>query len=161
MIMGRLQKKKIDKILQMLGQNFTGLEISKEVGCSISTVYRIKKMHACITPKSVESSNYRINVELAKALCDVLLTLEFLPFLSEENIGCMTRDIAKNLITRLAEIDPKLVRSVLEDSSYYDYLRPIIIAKPVELEQQDIFFRREWIELLRKYWPDILAEFIV
>jgi len=43
--MGRLQKKKIDKIQQMLEQDFTGAEISKAAGCSISTVYRIKKNH--------------------------------------------------------------------------------------------------------------------
>lgn len=159
MIMGRLQKKKIDKILQMLGQGFTGPEISKEVGCSISTVYRIKKDNLS-APKSVESDNYRINIELAKALYEVLLTLEFMPLLGEENIEYMTRSIAIKLTKRIVGIDSQLIRSVLENSDYYDFLRSLIIAKPMELEQNDISFRKEWIGLLRKHWPQKLAELV-
>lgn len=159
MIMGRLQKKKIDKILQMLVQGFTGSEISTAVGCSISTVYRIKKDNLS-APKSVESDNYRVDIELAKALYEVFLILEFMPLLGEENIEGMTRSIAIKLTKRIAGIDSKLIRSVLENSNYYDFLRSLIIAKPMELEQNDISFRKEWIEFMRIHWPQKLADLV-
>lgn len=84
------------------------------------TVYRIKKDHI-LTPKAVDSINSRIVVELAKALYNVVLGLEFLPLIGEENIEEMTRDIAKNFTVRLAEKEPRCMRSVLGNSGYYDY----------------------------------------
>lgn len=157
--MGRLPKKKIDIVVQMLKQGYTASEISKKALCSESTVYRVKKEYLGL-PKTPESVNSRITKELIKTIYSMLLILEFSFVLDEEDIEDITRDVAKTLTKKLAETDTKLAKNALLDSGYYENIKPLLITKPTELSKRDTRFRGEWILILRKYWPETLAELV-
>jgi len=153
---GRLPKCKVDRLAEMLKQGYTLKEIAKEVHCSESTVSRIKK-YAETKPMTIESVASLLSIESIKAQYRTLEMLDVQPGCDKESAELLVRELGKDLTQQLMQIDTDLARKILKETRFYEYqIEPILVSR----KDEERILRQEWIDLLRKYWPEKLAELI-
>jgi len=157
--MGRLHKSKVDRLTEMLRQGYTLGEIAKEVRCSESTICRFKKRIEA-GPRMIEGANSQILLESVNTLYKILQILENASSLGEKHEEDIMRGLAREMTDRLANIDPDLTERMLEDSGYYNGIRFVLTLDTAELDENDMRFRKEWIDLLRKHYPKKLADVV-
>ncbi len=82
--------------------------------------------------------------------------------IDEENVRDLIRTVSKDFTSTLADINPQIVKKILDDSVYYnDWIKPTILLENTDqLNDNDKHYRREWIDLLKKYYPVKLAEIV-
>jgi hypothetical protein len=155
--MGRLTKETRDKIKDMLEKDYTAKEIKKELNCSESSIYRIKKQLKAKAP-TTSIIDSQIYVLFGQLLYNIVYLLEFSPYFDAEIIVSLTRDIALELTKKLVGLDKQLGEKTFFESIYYQYVENYLITNG-ELSKKEAQFRSKWIELLKKYYPEKLVEF--
>lgn len=150
--MGRLPKSKVDKMIELIKEGYTIKEVAKKVGCSESTVSRIKKRLETV-PEVDDEAN--LQAIILKVLYRILEILELSFRLEEETAELLVRPQAIEFTEQLMKIDPVLTKKALEESGFYEFH-----VKPILIEKEDRNSRREWIVLLKRYCPEKLAEII-
>jgi hypothetical protein len=151
--MGRLPKSKVDKVIEMIRDQYTIKETAEKVGCSESTVSRIKKRLETVQEGDSEMD---LPVVMVKTLYRMLEIMELSFTLKGETVDLFVRPLAKEFTEHLMRIDPTLAKRALEESGFYEYC-----IKPILIEKEDQALRREWIDFLKRYYPERLAELII
>jgi len=93
---------------------------------------------------------------MVKIMYKILEIVELSFALNEDVVELLVRPVAKEFTEQLMKINPILAKNVLEETGYYEYQ-----VKPILTENIDKTLRREWIDLLKKYYPEKLAELII
>ena len=156
-MMGRLPKAKVDKIIEMLKQGYTFGEIEKKVGCSVSTISRIKSRREA-KPETVRNVSSLIMIELVKTVYQILEIMYLSCGVDQELIQPFVSWLSQDLTEKIMRKDPELGKLVLEESGYYEGLIvPMLTKKLLDIDEN---LRRGWIDLLKKYWPQKLAQII-
>lgn len=136
----------------MIKEGYTIKETAKTVGYSESTVSRIKKRLET-THTNDEEAN--LQVFILKALYRILEALDLSFTLKEETTEFLVRPFAKEFTEELMKINSALGKKTLEESGFYEYQ-----IKPILLENWDKYSKREWIDLLKRYYPEKLVDLI-
>lgn len=153
--MGRLSKKKRDSIRVMIEKGFTTREIVSEVGSSASTIARIRKELKNNGPQEKEST---VEYVLLKSLYQMHLGIEFKDILSEKELLNYFRECAINLTEKILEADYEMAKKALFELEFFDYIMGLLKSKPEKLNRDDLQYRQRWIKILKKWYPEKLAE---
>ncbi|MCW3989805.1 MAG: helix-turn-helix domain-containing protein [Candidatus Bathyarchaeota archaeon] len=152
--MGRLSKKKRDRIRAMIQEGYTTKEIRLEVGCSGSTVTRVRK-ELNNGPQEKEST---VESVLLKSLYQMHLGIEFNDILSEQELLNYFRECAISLTENILEADYEMAKKALFESDFFDYIMKLLKSKPEKVNRDDRQYRQRWIKILKKWYPEKLAE---
>jgi len=153
--LGRLSKKKRDRIRVMIEKGFTTREIVSEVGSSASTIARIRKELKNTGPQEKEST---VEYVLLKSLYKMHLGIELKDILSEKELFNYFRECALNLTEKILEADYGMAKKALFESEFFDYIMGLLKSKPEKLNRDDLQYRQRWINILKKWYPEKLAE---
>ena len=140
--MGRLPKKKRDRIREMIEKGFTTREIVSEVGSSASTVTRIRKELKNNSRQKKESTAESV---LLKSLYQMHLGIELRDILSEKELLNYFRECAINLTEKILEADYELAKNALFESEFFDYIMGLLKLKPEKIERDDRQYRQRWM----------------
>ena len=154
--MGRLSKKKRDRIRAMIQEGFTTREIVSEVGGSASTISRMRKEFKNNVQQGKESS---IEHALLKSLYQMYLGFELNYDKSkQEKFLTYFRNCAIDLTENILEADDEMAKKVLFESEFFDYIMGLLEFRPENLNESDRLYRQKWIKILKKWYPEKLAE---
>ncbi len=53
-----------------------------------------------------------------------------------------------------------MVKKVLFESEFFDYIMGLLKSEPKKLEWDDRQYRQRWIKILKKWHPEKLAELV-
>lgn len=142
----------------MIQEGFTTREIVSEVGCSASTISRTRKEFKNNIQQGREST---VEQALLKSLYQIFLGLELMYVMpEEEKLYTYFRDCAADLTENVLEADYELVKKVLFESGFFDYIMELLKSKPEKLNRDDQRYRQKWIKILKKWHPEKLAELV-
>ncbi len=154
--MGRLSKKKRDRIRAMIEKGFTTREIVSDVGSSASTVARIRKE---LKNNSRQKKESTVEYVLLKSLYKMHLGIECFKMISDkEYLFGYFRDCAIDLTDHILEADFQMGNNVLFESEFFDYIMGLLKSKPEKLSRDDRQYRQRWIKILKKWYPEKLAD---
>jgi hypothetical protein len=160
--MGRLPKKKVDKILEMLEQGYTTQEIVEEIGCSESSVHRYRKKMVKTSSQPNETNNAPLFEILTDTILSMITHIELgLDQEQQENPGAaFWRYLPFNLLRQIANINPNLFKTVLNKSEFYVSIGYIFSTDRKNLNDREKKTRSDLINLLKTYYPEKLGELI-
>jgi len=154
--LGRLSKKDRDRIRVMIGDGFTIREIVSEVGCSASTVSRMRKESRDNVHQSKELS---VESALLKSVYQIHLGIElFNTIPNQEDLFIYFRDCAIELTDNILKVNSVLGKKVIFESTFFDYIMSILKIRPEKLNENDKLYRQRWIKILKQWYPEKLAE---
>ncbi len=154
--MGRLSKKDRDRIRDMIQEGYTTKEIVSEVGRSDSTVARIRKE----LNNSRQKKESTVEYALLKSLYQMHLGIEFYKMVSNEDLFGYFRDCAIDLTDNSLEADLQMGKKVLFESEFFDYIMGLLKSKPEKRNRDDQQYRNRSIKILKKWYPEKLAELV-
>ncbi len=154
--MGRLSKKKRDRIRKMIKEGYTTKEIVSEVGSSTSTISRIRKEFNENIQQGKESS---IEYALLKSLYQMYLGFELnYNKLEQEKFLTYFRNCVIDLTKNILEADDEMAKKVLFESEFFDHIMGFLEFRPEQLNENDQLYRQKWIKILKKWHPEKLAK---
>ena len=80
--------------------------------------------------------------------------------MSEKELLNYFRECAINLTEKILEADYELAKNTLFESEFFDYIMGLLKSKPEKLERDDRQYRQRWIKILKKWYPEKLAELV-
>ena len=86
------------------------------------------------------------------------LGIELNSVLSEKELLNYFRDCAIDLTENVLEAEYKIVKKVLFKSEFFVYIMGLFKSGPEKLSRDDQQYRRKWIKILKKWYPEKLAE---
>jgi len=140
-------------------QGYTTPEIVKQVKCSQSTVTRTRKeTRIKDQPKKVESSTEYI---LLNSIYEMHLGIEVFAILKNEDaVINHFRDLAIKLSNQILKVNKELGRKALFGSEYFKFVMETLKTRPENLNKTDQQYRKKWINLLKVWSPEVLAEIV-
>jgi hypothetical protein len=164
--MGRLAKKKVDKIFEMLRQNYTAPEIVDEVGCSASTVNRYRKNLEKTSSRPLATNNFPLFELLFDTLLSIIIHIEMWldqetqesPELASE--VTFWRSLGLDLLKQIAELNPTLFKTLVDRSEFPHFISNVFSIDLHYLTDRDRRTRCDWIDLLTDYYPEKLRTLI-
>jgi len=86
------------------------------------------------------------------------LCIELNSVLPEKEVLEYFRDCVIDLTENVLEAEYELVKKVLFESEFFDYVMGFLKSRPEKLSRDDQQYRRIWIKILKKWHPEKLAE---
>jgi len=159
--MGRLTKTKIDEIQRLHQEGYTKVEIAEKVGVSRGSVAK----YASEVPGRGEGQvqTPQLLHEMVKTFYELLTVLNVMPYLKIEDVAAGVDQMALRFTERISQISPEIAKHVIGDNPYIEYLRGDILdlSKPdEELDEETRKQRHAWLNILKKFCPEKLAELI-
>jgi len=153
--LGRIRKETVGQIKVLSSQGFTGTEIAEKIGVCRNTVSK----YAPGTPGKGCTPELEI---LFEAFFGLLVDLNTSAFIEQENMAGLSDDRALQVIKKIFGVNQALAKRIV--TPYVDHLKLVNIlnlAVPdVELPDGDVRLRRQWTVLLKKQYPEKLAELV-
>jgi len=141
----------------MIREGYTSKEIVLEIGSSASTVARIRKELKNSSRQKKEST---VEYVLLKSLYQMHLGIELDSVLSKKELLNYFRECAINLTENVLEAEYEMVKKVLFESGFFEYIMGLLKSRPEKLNRDDQQYRLKWIKILKKWHPEKLAELI-
>ena len=161
--MGRLPKEKIDRVQQMLDDGYTAPEISKEVGCSESTVYRYKKKEM---GNGEEKTTEKFLLDLAKNYLQTIDQVAYNLWSANEEASGQFFQIHSS--QSALELVAKCFRTLGEKpgrelvDAYWELVKGKFLDIEIKyLSSDEMKLKKEWVTFLRQHYPGKLAELVI
>jgi transcriptional regulator with XRE-family HTH domain len=160
---GRLTKTKVDQIQQLYEQGYTKKEIAEKLDVSRSSIAKYVRESPEGGGREAEAHIRQLLHELAKTLFDLLAHISVMPWLDEDFVADEADQMALKLMQRIAEVSPEYAKSLIKENPYIEYLKlgVLDLSKPdEELDENERNQRRAWVTMMKKYYPEKLAQLI-
>jgi hypothetical protein len=92
------------------------------------------------------------------ARAQIHLGIEMNDVLPKNDILNYFRNCAIDLTDKILDTNYEMVKKVLFESEFFDYIMGFLKSRPEELSRDDQQYRQEWINILKKWYPEKLAE---
>ena len=161
--MGRLTKVKVDKIRQLFEQGYTKKEIAEKLDVSRGTVAKYVEEQPPKREGVGEAQVQQLLHELVNAFSALLVDLNVLPYIDLDYIAEAADSVALKLMERIATINPTYAKSLMQENPYIKHLANGILdlSKPdEELDEEARKQRHVWVSMMKKFYPEKLAEFV-
>lgn len=167
--MGRLPKRKRDKIKQMIEEDYTNREICDEVGVSEATVTRFRKKvkeEKALAEGGPPSDRNGSVGKVVHELCEAYFTMLGNIYLcagSPEVLSEFADENARNLLMRIAQVDQATADHLISGKPFINVLQKYTHVFNFEIPKEKLgkiqaWQREEWVKLLKKHYPSKLAE---
>lgn len=161
--MGRLAKAKIDRIQQLYREGYTKKGIAEKLDISRGTVAKYVEEQPPQREGIGEAQVQQLLHELVNAFSALLVDLNVLPYIDLDFIAEAADSVALKLMERIAAISPTYAKSLVQENPYIKHLANGILdlSKPdEELDEEARKQRHTWISMMKKLYPEQLAEFV-
>jgi len=101
--------------------------------------------------------------EVVKTLFELLTHINVMPWLDENCVADGADRMALKLMQRIAEVSPEYAKTLIKENPYIEYLKEGILnlSKPnEELDMEEKQQRAAWINMMKNYYPEKLAQLI-
>ena len=153
--LGRLRKETVEQIEALSSQGFTATEIAEKLGVSRNTVSK----YAARTP----GKGYTAELEIIfEAFFGLLRDLNTSALLDREDLAAIVDDRALEVTKKLLRVNKELAKKMLDLQVLHLKSANILdlVVPQEELCVEDLSLRKEWMALLKKQYPEKLAELV-
>ena len=161
--MGRLTKVKVDKIQQLYREGYTKKEIAEKLDVSRGSVSKYVGEQPLRGEGLGEAQVQQLLHELVKSLFELHVHINVMPWLDDDYVADGADQMALKLMQRIAEVSPKYAKILMIENPYIKHLANGVLdlSKPdEELDEEARKQRHAWVSMMKKYYPEKLAELI-